>query len=58
MNFWISSKLPELKKVLAKVDVLLINEGEADLISKSSNAIAAAKQILDMGPKAVVVKRA
>ena len=57
MNFWISSKLPELKKVLAKVDVLLVNEGEADLISKSTNAIAAAREILKMGPKAVVVKR-
>ncbi len=57
MNFWISSKLPELKKVLAKVDVLLINEGEADLIANSQNAIAAAKQILEMGPKAVVIKR-
>ncbi len=57
MNFWISSKLPELKKVLAKVDVLLINEGEADLIAESGNAIAAAKAILEMGPKAVVIKR-
>lgn len=57
MNFWISSKLPELKKVLQKVDVLLINEGEADLIAKTGNAIAAAKQILSMGPKAVVIKR-
>lgn len=57
MNFWISSKLPELKKVLAKVDVLLINEGEADSISKTGNAIAAAKEILAMGPKAVVIKR-
>lgn len=57
MNFWISSKLPELKKVLAKVDVLLINEGEADAISKTGNAIAAAKAILEMGPKAVVIKR-
>lgn len=57
MNFWITSKLPELKKVLSKVDVLLINEGEADLISKKPNAIAAAREILEMGPKAVVVKR-
>jgi sugar/nucleoside kinase (ribokinase family) len=57
MNFWINSKLPELKKVLAKVDVLLINEGEADQISKAGNAIAAAKKILEMGPKAVVIKR-
>ena len=57
MNFWINSKMDELKKVLSKVDVLLINEGEADAISKTSNAIAAAKKILEMGPKAVVIKR-
>lgn len=57
MNFWISSKLPDLKRVLSKVDVLLINEGEADAIASTSNAIAAAKKILEMGPKAVVVKR-
>ncbi len=57
MNFWISSKLPELKKVLAKVDVLLINEGEADAITSKSNAIASAQEILKLGPKAVVVKR-
>lgn len=57
MNFWISSKLPDLKKVLSKVDLLLINEGEADAITKRSNAIAAAQEILKMGPKAVVIKR-
>ena len=57
MNFWISSKMDDLKKVLSKVDVLLINEGEADAISKTTNAIAAAKKILEMGPKAVVIKR-
>jgi sugar/nucleoside kinase (ribokinase family) len=57
MNLWINIKLPELKKVLAKVDVLLINEGEADLISKQTNAIAAAQEILKLGPKAVVIKR-
>lgn len=57
MNFWISSKLPQLKQVLAKVDVLLINEGEAKMLSKRANAIAAADEILKMGPKAVVIKR-
>ncbi|MES2855411.1 MAG: PfkB family carbohydrate kinase [Bdellovibrionota bacterium] len=57
MNFWISSKLPELKKVLAKVDVLLVNEGEANGITSKRNAIAAAQEILKMGPKAVVIKR-
>ena len=57
MNFWISSKMDDLRKVLSKVDVLLINEGEAKQISKTSNAIASAQSILKMGPKAVVVKR-
>ena len=57
MNFWIDSKLDDLKKVLQKVDVLLINEGEAMQLSQKSNGIAAAQAIVEMGPKAVVVKR-
>jgi sugar/nucleoside kinase (ribokinase family) len=57
MNFWINSKMSDLKRVLERVDVLLINEGEADLMSKKSNAISAAREILKMGPKAVVIKR-
>ena len=57
MNFWITSKLPALKDVLKKVDVLLINEGESKLLSRESNAIAASKVLLEMGPKAVVIKR-
>lgn len=57
MNFWISSQLPALKKVLERVDVLLINEGESKMLSKRPNAIAAAHEILKMGPKAVVIKR-
>ncbi len=57
MNFWIKSKPEVLKKVLARVDVLLINEGESKLLTGKPNAIAAAQEILKMGPKAVVVKR-
>ncbi len=57
MNFWINSKLDALKKVLPRVDVLLINEGESKLLTKKSNAISAAQDILKMGPKAVVIKR-
>lgn len=57
MNFWIQSALPSLKKVLGKVDVVLINEGEAKMLSGKSNAISAAESILAMGPKAVVIKR-
>lgn len=57
MDFWIDSKLPQLKEVLKKVDVLLINEGEARKLTQNWNTISAAKEIADMGPRAVVIKR-
>jgi sugar/nucleoside kinase (ribokinase family) len=57
MNFWISSKRAELIKVLEKIDALLINEGEAEMLTGKNNAIAASDELIKMGPKAVVVKR-
>jgi len=57
MNFWIESKIYALQEVLKKVDALLINEGEAKLLTRKANAIAAAQEIVRMGPKAVVIKR-
>lgn len=57
MNFWISSKLGDLKKVLAKVDLVLINEGEAMMLTGETNGIAAASKICSLGPKNVVIKR-
>lgn len=57
MNFWITSKLDALKTVLKRVDILIINEGEANLLTRKANAIASAEVISTMGPKAVVIKR-
>lgn len=57
MNFWISSKKEALLKILSKVDVVLINEKEAEMLTGSANAIAAAPKITAMGPRAVVIKR-
>lgn len=57
MNFWIHSKKDKLKEVLKKVDVILINEGESDLLTESSNAIQAAPKIAELGPKMIVIKR-
>src|SRR5207253_646907 len=57
MNFWIHSKLPDLKKILKHLDILLINEGEAKQLTGTANAIAAAEKIVEQGPKTVVVKR-
>jgi sugar/nucleoside kinase (ribokinase family) len=57
MNFWISSKLDDLKKVLKRVDVVLINEGESEMLTGAGNAIQAAPRLCEMGPKALVIKR-
>jgi len=57
MNFWISSKKDKLLEVLKKVNLVLINETEAKMLTGASNAISAAPLITDMGPQAVVIKR-
>lgn len=57
MNFWINSKKEALLNVIKKVNLVLINEGEAKMLTGAANAIAAAPLITDMGPDAVVIKR-
>ena len=57
MNFWISSKRKELDKLIERIDILLINEGELRQLTDRANSIVAAKQICERGPKAVVIKR-
>lgn len=57
MNLWINTSRADLLKVLGRVKSLLINEGEAKLLTGAPNAIAAAASILQLGPKFVVIKR-
>lgn len=57
MNFWISSKPDELKKTLALVDILIINDSEARMLAGQSNLTKAARLISSWGPKIVVVKK-
>lgn len=57
MNFWIDGKLPELKKTLSRVDMVVINEGEARALAGESNVVKAARAIRAMGPRYVVIKR-
>lgn len=57
MNFWITGQPAELKKTLARVDILSINEGEAYLLSGTRNIVSAAEKIRAMGPTVVVIKR-
>src|SRR5262245_4314734 len=57
MNFWISGKLDELKRTLARVDVLLINDAEARQLSGEWNIVKAARAIRALGPRTLVVKK-
>lgn len=57
MNFWISSKPEALKKVISRVDFLIINEGEARQLSGEANLVRAARAILELGVKNLIVKR-
>jgi len=57
MNFWISRKAEELRKTLAKVDVLLVNDAEARELSGEWNIVKAARAIRAMGPHTLVIKK-
>ena len=57
MNFWIQGKRDALLRVLAEVDVVTINDGEARQLAGEPNLVKAARAIAAMGPKTVVVKR-
>jgi len=57
MNFWISSKPDALKEVIKRVDIFIINEAEARQLSGEANLVRAARAILAMGVKNLVVKR-
>jgi sugar/nucleoside kinase (ribokinase family) len=56
MNLWINIAKPELLKTLARVDVLLINDGEAKMLAGDSSLPRAAKKVMEMGPRALVIK--
>jgi len=57
MNFWMESAMPELEKLLKKIDVLLINDAEARQLSGQYSLVKASKTILGMGPKFLIVKK-
>ncbi len=57
MNFWIERSYPELLEVLKKVNVLIINDSEARLLSKEPNLIKAAKIISALGPQYLIIKK-
>ena len=57
MNLWIQTEHAELCKLLGKIDGLVLNDGEARLLTEEKNLIIAARKVLKMGPKFVVIKK-
>lgn len=61
MNFWIEDVIPgkrqALLDVVARVDLLFVNDTEAKLLSGEETVLAAARKLITMGPSAVVIKR-
>jgi len=56
MNLWINIKRPELMETLKKVDILLINDGEAKMLAGDNSLPRAARKVLEFGPRALVIK--
>lgn len=57
MNFWMDIAMDKLKEVIAKVDVLTINDSEARQLADEYSLVKAARKILAMGPKFLVIKK-
>lgn len=57
MNFWMDIALDDLKKTMAVVDLLIINDEEARQLSGESSLVKASKVIRAMGPKYLIIKK-
>jgi len=57
MDHWIQGSGEELRKVLKRIEMLVINDSEARLLSGQNNIVRAARAILKMGPQVVLIKR-
>lgn len=57
MNFWMDQTWDELMDVIKEIDILAINDEEARQMSKEYSLVKAAKKILSMGPKTLIIKK-
>lgn len=57
MNFWIEGKPEELKKTLERVDIFILNDSEARLLSGDPNLVKSARLIRNMGPEILIIKK-
>jgi sugar/nucleoside kinase (ribokinase family) len=57
MNFWMETAMDDLKDVISMVDVLMVNDSEARELSNEYSLVKAAKSIMAMGPKYLIIKK-
>jgi sugar/nucleoside kinase (ribokinase family) len=57
MNLWIDTANDDLKQLLKQINLLVLNDSEAKLLTGQHNLVSAAKSILDMGPQFVIIKK-
>lgn len=57
MNFWMETAMGDLEKVLKKIDVLMVNDSEARQLSGQYSLVAAARTIMEMGPRYLIIKK-
>ena len=57
MNFWIQSRRADVIALLRHVDLVTLNDGEARQLTEKVNLVQAARWIMDMGPKTVIIKK-
>lgn len=57
MNYWLEHKRKEFERLLDKVDILLLNDSEARQFTGESNLVRAARFIISIGPRAVIIKK-
>jgi sugar/nucleoside kinase (ribokinase family) len=57
MDLWIREHHPDLMKLLARIDGLVMNDSEAKLLTNDENLVSAGRKILELGPKFVVIKK-
>lgn len=57
MNLWISTTRESLLELLKRVDAIILNDGEAKLLTDEASTVRAGKKILDLGPMMVIIKK-
>ncbi|RPH37242.1 sugar kinase [bacterium] len=57
MNYWIDRKKTDLQKTLKRINILILNDSEARLLSQEPNLIKAGRVIRSMGPRVLIIKK-